>query len=220
MYTVTLPNEEELYSYLKEIYIQGVTVNKTRSEFHHFLQNSIADLASKFDLTPVKEYVITNFRANRNGKIDVIWKAGSIPVVAFEIDPCRSVRSLQKLLSLDTNLKFWIYCGISPIKSFITSNDPDGRIKIIQFPTVFTKFGIKPRTISKASNDNKMLVEKSYSFIEVRKSLPNAYEKWTDEQDDYLRASLKIGLPKEVIAQNLSRTEGAIRSRIKKLSEN
>ena len=47
---LTLPNEQEVRTYIKDIYVQGVSLGGNKTEFHTFLQNSIAEIANKFSL--------------------------------------------------------------------------------------------------------------------------------------------------------------------------
>ncbi len=144
---ITLPNEQAVRTYIEEIYLQAITLDKTKIEFHAFLQDKIAELASTFSLTPTKEYVLPNFRGDRDGHIDVAWCIGSIPVVAIEIDSICRTKSVKKLISSNSNLLFWVYYGASPFKSFIRSIDLTGKINVIHFPTKFGKYGIKLETV-------------------------------------------------------------------------
>ena len=131
----TLPNEQEVRAYIREIYAQGVALGGNKTEFHTFMQNAIAELASKFSLVPTKEYVLPKFRGDRDGWIDVVWSIGSIPVVAIEIDSICRTKSIKKLLASNSNLLFWVYYGHSPFEFFVKSIDLTGRIKVIHFPT-------------------------------------------------------------------------------------
>lgn len=60
-------------------------------------------------------------------------------------------------------------------------------------------------------------IVKTYSVNEIRKSYPAAYQKWSLEEDKNLVDSFKKGAKIELIAKNLGRKNGAIRSRLKKL---
>ena len=52
---------------------------------------------------------------------------------------------------------------------------------------------------------------------EIREKYPNAYEKWTEEQERILMNLYDQGVPVHAIATTLKRQSGAIRSRIQKL---
>lgn len=51
----------------------------------------------------------------------------------------------------------------------------------------------------------------------IRESHPNAYKKWTDGEDEYLRQSFANGIPIEKLADLLQRQPSAIKSRLIKL---
>jgi F-box protein 18 (helicase) len=59
--------------------------------------------------------------------------------------------------------------------------------------------------------------EKTYSVTEVRKKFEGAYGTWTVALDDELTRQFCEGMNIKEIARHFGRTEGAIRSRIKKL---
>jgi hypothetical protein len=217
MKKLSLPNEQEIRAYVEEIYLRGVELGKTKIEFHTFLQDKIAALSSEFFLTPEKEFVLPGFRGdNHNGYIDVVWAIGSIPIVAIEIDSALREKSVKKLLASNANLLFWVYYGTYPFEPLVNSVDVAGRVKVLHFPSKFGKFGIKsqnPKPIEKT--ESKPI--KSYNFAEVRTKYPNAYEKWSSEQDKILKEYFEKGLSVSEMANKLQRKSGAIRSRIKKL---
>ena len=59
--------------------------------------------------------------------------------------------------------------------------------------------------------------ESSYSVEDIRKTHPNAYRPWGEEEDENLVDHYMAGRPKREIAQLLGRDTGAIRSRLAKL---
>lgn len=214
----SLPDEQAVRKYIKDIYTQGIALDKTKTEFHAFLQKMIAELSSKFSLTPTKEYVLPKFRGDRDGWIDVVWSIGSIPVVAIEIDSICRTKSIKKLLASNSNLLFWVYYGYSPFESFLKFIDLTSRIKVIHFPTRFGKFGVKSETAQVTeSSKSEPVSSKSYTVSDMRLKYPNAYEKWSDEQDKFLRENFLNGMTIKELANHLQRKPGAIRSRIKKL---
>ena len=217
MKKLSLPNEQTIKTYIEEIYVRGVELGKTKIELHPFLQEKIAALATEFFLTPEKEFVLPNFRGNRhNGYIDVVWAIGSIPIVAIEIDSALREKSVRKLLASNANLLFWVYYGNHPFEPLVNSIDVADRVKVLHFPSKFGKFGIKHQS-SKPVEKIESKPVKSYSVVEVRTKYPNAYEKWSSEQDDMLKEYFKKGLSISEMANKLQRKSGAIRSRIKKL---
>lgn len=58
---------------------------------------------------------------------------------------------------------------------------------------------------------------KAYSFDEVRKKYPNAFEKWSKHEDALLLELRKQGVKISNLCSTLKRSEGAISSRIRKL---
>lgn len=218
MIDATLPTEQAVEAYIREIYARGIALGKTRLEFHRFLQNEVAALASKFSFAATKEYVLANFRGNRNGRIDVVWTIGSIPVVAIEIDARFRAKSIRKLLSSKSNLQFWVYYGVRPFEPFVNAIDVAGRIKTIHVASRFVKprpsHG-SPASIERTTEQPPTI--KKYSLAEIRRQWPNAYEIWSDEQDRLLETRFYRGLPISEIAKALQRRPSAIRARIRKL---
>ena len=62
--------------------------------------------------------------------------------------------------------------------------------------------------------------EKAYTLDDKRKEYANAYKPWRREDDEQLLALCSEGKNVKELSQFFIRNEGAIRSRIKKLSEN
>lgn len=58
---------------------------------------------------------------------------------------------------------------------------------------------------------------KAYSIDEKRQKHPNAYKKWTPEDDQQLRKEFAGGASISELAELLQREEGAIQSRLKRL---
>jgi len=53
-------------------------------------------------------------------------------------------------------------------------------------------------------------------FEQVRQRYPRAYEKWMDEEDDYLRCKHSEGFSTEELAEILHRKPSAIHSRLRR----
>jgi len=216
---MSLPSEHSIRTHIEEIYLRGIELGKERRNFHKFLQEEISALAGKFNFTPDKEFFLPNFRGeNHNGYIDVAWVIGSIPIVAIEIDSSQREKSIRKLLASNANLLFWFYYGNKPVEPFVNSIDVLSRVKILHYPTRFGRLGIRSQKLIPAKEEiEKSPPSKSYSFMGIRKKYPNAYEKWSNEQDRKLKEYFDLGLSTSEIANKLQRKSGAIRSRIKKL---
>lgn len=67
------------------------------------------------------------------------------------------------------------------------------------------------------ANNKDQISEKAYSVDEVRTTHKDAYKPWTQELDNELTVMYCEGVKVKNLAKHFSRTEGSIRSRIKKL---
>ncbi|MBI4548391.1 MAG: ATP-dependent DNA helicase RecQ, partial [Ignavibacteriae bacterium] len=61
------------------------------------------------------------------------------------------------------------------------------------------------------------IVSKTYTVDEVRKNLPRAYENWSAEEDQNLKAQFLSGKTVNELTHHLQRGRGAIKSRLRKL---
>ena len=59
--------------------------------------------------------------------------------------------------------------------------------------------------------------EQAYSVERIRRQYPNAYARWNDEQDRFLREAYGQGQTIAELAAQLGRQPGAIESRLRKL---
>ncbi|MFF3113595.1 hypothetical protein ACFVSN_30930 [Kitasatospora sp. NPDC057904] len=59
--------------------------------------------------------------------------------------------------------------------------------------------------------------EKAYTVEEVQRQYPNAYKRWTSEEDDALKARCAEGASLAELAEEFGRNKGAIASRLLKL---
>lgn len=123
---------------------------------------------------------------------------------------------MRKLLASNANLLFWVYYGNHAFEPLVNSIDVAGRINVLHFPLKFGKLSIKPQNPKPIETVESKPVKK-YNFVEVRKKYPNAYKKWSSEQDEMLKEYFKKGLSVSEMANKLQRKSGAIRSRIRKL---
>ena len=57
----------------------------------------------------------------------------------------------------------------------------------------------------------------SYNVDEIRQKYPNAYEKWSSEEDRRLKEGYDAGMSMPNLAKHFGRQNGAIRARLKKL---
>ncbi len=104
------------------------------------------------------------------------------------------------------------------------------RIKVLEY---FEKFGTELPTVyqkiqGKISYNEltvlkiyylakqKLQDQKNLPFHEIRKKFPNAYEKWTEEDDNLLKATYQKNQNIDILAKLFQRKKSAIRSRLKK----
>jgi hypothetical protein len=73
------------------------------------------------------------------------------------------------------------------------------------------------RTYAILADDDAFEKEKAYSVEEIRLKNPNAYAKWSNEDDDRLEQLYCQGSSVGELTKLLGRNRGAIESRIKKL---
>jgi hypothetical protein len=221
-----VPDEQLVKMAIAETCTQVIRQANTASRLHTLLQHAIARLASRFALKAESEYVLPGFRGDRDGHLDVVWKYGAIPVIAFEIDSAYRAKSLRKLLAVNTNLRFWIYFGVGDNETIVRRIDPIGMIRIIHvsaFPDQQDTYTDTARDESTSSADGLAKSQndegdgRSAGFAEIRKLHPKAYERWTPEEDSSLQKQFKTGASVSEIAVCFQRKPGAIRSRLKKL---
>jgi hypothetical protein len=97
---------------------------KTKNHFHTVLQRELMDLAKDFKLYGVIEYRISEIEKfeSKQGLIDVVWiDEKKRPVVSIEIDSGLRPKSMMKLISLNSEYKFYLYYGsqsMEKIKNF------------------------------------------------------------------------------------------------------
>lgn len=99
----------------------------------------------------------------------------------------------------------------------------------LEIPEALLPVGFKPGegiTVKKAepklefepeAEDFEAFLERTYSVSEVRKQHKSAYAPWTEQLDDELTVMFCEGAKVGEMARHFNRTDGAIRSRIKKL---
>ena len=69
----------------------------------------------------------------------------------------------------------------------------------------------------RAQREAGVALGKAYSVASIRRKLPNAYERWSEEEDAELRHLYKQGMPLSDIAKHFGRGQGATRSRLVKI---
>jgi len=98
------------------------------------------------------------------------------------------------------------------------------RVEKLQSQLSQLKHDEKSSGIAKIKSKTDMLIvrplhdkpEAKGNFEELRKKYPRAYEKWTPEEDDFLRKEFLQGQSIETLAQSLQRKTGGIKARLVK----
>lgn len=93
-------------------------------------------------------------------------------------------------------------------------NQENNKTHIIVFEEYFDEFISSLHKLLQVKPER----NKSYSLNEIRKDHPNAYEKWTKEDDELLIKSYQDGLTISELSIIFERKVGAIQSRLKKLA--
>jgi len=104
-------------------------------EFHDSLQREIARLAQSYGVRAAREYPVIG-DDGRGERIDVVWLSGRSPVAGFELDAARRKKSIHKLLSLGTSLRFWIYFGRKDGAAFLQTIDPGRSVHLVELDCV------------------------------------------------------------------------------------
>ena len=76
-----------------------------------------------------------------------------------------------------------------------------------------TQYKLKLENSAEKENSSK----NTFTFDKIRKEFPNAYEKWTETDDQLLEVSFKMDQDINELAKLFQRKPGAIRSRLKKI---
>lgn len=94
----------------------------TRLARHRALIRAIALLAREFDAQPIREYPLARYQEDGGQQFtDVVWVSGSTVVAAFEVDSSLRRKSVEKLLLLPAQYKFWIYYGSKDPNAFLAT---------------------------------------------------------------------------------------------------
>lgn len=94
----------------------------TRSAKHRALIRAIALLAKEFDARPIREYPLAEYQEDgRQQFTDVVWVSANNIIAAFEIDSSLRRKSVEKLLLLPAQYKFWVYYGSKDPNAFLST---------------------------------------------------------------------------------------------------
>ena len=108
-------------------------------EKHSTLVRKIALLAREFDLYAIREYRLSQLRPDgRRQFTDVVWMSGSDMVAAFEVDSRFRKKSVEKLLLLPAQYKFWVYYGDKDPNAFLAKYRAGKSIVVIDVSRTIT----------------------------------------------------------------------------------
>jgi hypothetical protein len=145
---------DELKNKIIELTIQGISDLKTQNipfnKFHFEIQKLLREKSVLFNLSARREYP-TKLSYKKFGFLDLVWLDGEKLVAAFEIDSRFFITSVWKLLSVNADLRFWIYYrDMTEEELFLfqeTNKDED--ITLIKIPV---PFDITPEKIEEYYN--------------------------------------------------------------------
>jgi hypothetical protein len=230
---------DELKNKIIDLSIQCISDLKTQNtpynSFHFELQKLLAEKSILFNLSSRREYP-TVLPDEKYGFMDLVWFDEQKPIAAFEIDSRFYISSIWKLLSINADLRFWIYYNhMTEDELFLfRGKNKDKFVTLVKFPVVFD---IKPeeerkiekfykrwkvyhkkvKPIKNTRIEETRITEPSH-FDKIRQTHQKAYTKWTIQDDEKLKELFLYGKNVEEIAQILERNEGGINSRLKKLN--
>jgi hypothetical protein len=111
--------------------------NMVPLDFHNTLQKKVADLGAEFGFKGVREYPVYGSEEGTEGLADVAWMAKRRLTSVFEIDSSPKVKSVKKLLALESPFRFWVYYGHQHYLSMVRSVDRNGLIEVIRLPHIY-----------------------------------------------------------------------------------
>jgi len=86
-----------------------------KKNFHFMFQKFLTELAEKYGYKGFKEYPL-----NKNtGRVDVAWLDNEKIILAAEIDSARKIKSIEKLININSEYTFWIYTGTCDPTEFL-----------------------------------------------------------------------------------------------------
>ncbi len=91
------------------------------------------------------------------------------------------------------------------------------RYSIMILQEEFNEFKEALNNILDFKENETININKSYTFGEIRKTIPNAYIKWSEEEEEELLKLYSEGMKIKELSLHFNRTRGAIESRLKKL---
>tara|TARA_Y100001960_G_C14473325_1_gene728007 strand:+ start:137 stop:655 length:519 start_codon:yes stop_codon:yes gene_type:complete len=163
---------------------------------NEYLRLKSENLKLKMEIEDLKPKIYKEVNAN-NGKI--IYNGAKL--YSRISKTYQFSENIQNLITLVKEQK------LEEIESGIASTTKENRYVIVKFDRV-----VKNSLKDDSSDDKKN------SFIsKTREKHPNAYAKWSDEEEELLRREYQNGTPIPQIAKNFNRQVGGIRSRLKRL---
>jgi hypothetical protein len=97
----------------------------------------VTDLAGEFGFRGAREYPVHDDGVGVEGLADVAWFARRRLASVFEIDSTPKVKSVSKLLALDSPFRFWIYYGRPHYLSMVRSVDRKSMIEVIRLRGIY-----------------------------------------------------------------------------------
>ncbi len=154
--------------------------------------------------------------------IECKWREKLKPDLSKDLFPANRIENYRHF-SETRNMPVTIILGIGgePCNPDLLYRIPLESLTSIMSGIVSLKSFLCPMKTFDASTfvRQKVSEEKAYTIEEKRKQYPNAYKPWTPDDDEQFIAFCKEGTDTKELSALFKRSEGAIRSRIRKLTE-
>ena len=132
-----------IFQEIENIECQNVSI----STFHYQLQHILKTKSSSYNLSARVGYPII-LEDKKIGFLDVVWLDGEKPIFAFEIVSNFDVKSILKLLYINSEFRFLIHYGDMTNMDIYNLKDIDkySLITLIKYPVLFN---LQPEELQK-----------------------------------------------------------------------
>ena len=147
---------------------------------------------------------------------DTSWTFEALEAEGFSPEVIAALRCVTKLSENENYDDFIERVQKNPLAVAVKINDLTDNMDIRRLPYLSDKDVKRLKKYLKAYK--KLIGEPVYSIYAARQENPNAYDPWTEEDDEQLRRLWSEGKSVADIAEHFGRKQSAIMVRMKKLS--
>lgn len=104
---------------------------KNSIQIHDAIRDYLNAIAYEYNFISQKEYKVLNYKADRNGYIDLAWEKYPNKLVIIEIDSSPRQKSILKLMKVNATERIWICSKPEESGRLIDEFGASGAIKII-----------------------------------------------------------------------------------------